>query len=164
MRLILPLAFLMLLAGCAGFDGRGLVPGQSTENEVEALMGPSADQRKGPGGESVRYYSRLPYGRVMYAARFTPQGKLIAIEQRLTESNVARLRPGSTRADDVRELIGPPYRVDAYPRLERDVWTYKMYEGSFVPKDLYVQLSRDGIVREVMMTDDPQYSARDTHM
>jgi SmpA / OmlA family len=159
MKTIAGLVLALALTGCAGFSGRGLVPGQSSAEEVEALMGPAADTRQGPGGETVRYYSRLPYGREMYAARIGSDGKLRALEQRLTDENVAKLRPGVSRADDVRDLIGPPYRVDTFRRLEREVWTYKMYAGGTWPKDLYVQFSRDRIVREVMVMDDPQYSA-----
>jgi hypothetical protein len=162
MRILPAFALLLLIAGCAGFSGRGLVPGQATEQQVEALMGPSADVRKQPNGDTVRFYSRQPYGREIYAARIGGDGKLVSLEQRLTEANIAKLQVG-TRAGDVRELIGPPYRVDAYPRMQREVWTYKVHSGSF-PKDLYVQLSADGLVREVMMMDDPEFSARDTHM
>ena len=161
MKSILAVAVLAVLAGCAGYAGRGLIPGQSSAEEVEAVMGPAAERRPGPGGETVRYYPRQPFGREMFAARIGQDGRLRAIEQRLTEANLARLTPGSSRADDVRDLFGPPYQMDAFPRLERDVWTYKMYGGGYLPKDLYVQLSRDGVVREVMMVDDPQYSSMD---
>lgn len=118
-------------------------------------MGPAAEVRKEPGGETLRYYSRQPYGREIYAARIGRDGKLAALEQRLTEDNLAKLRIGSTREENVRELLGPPYRIDEFPRMPRQVWTYKMYSGGF-PKDLYVQFSPDGLVREVMMTDDPE--------
>ena len=124
-------------------------------------MGPAADVRKLPAGESVRYYSREPYGRQIYAARIGSDGKLVSLQQTLTDDNVARLRAGSTSDGDVRELIGPPYRVDEYPRLQRQVWTYKMYSAGMMEKDLYVQFSPDRIVREVMMIDDPQYAAHD---
>jgi hypothetical protein len=162
MRFLATVVLAVFIAGCAGFSGRGLVPGQATEQEVEALMGPSADVRKQPNGDTVRFYSRQPYGREIYAARIGRDGKLVSLEQRLTEDNLVKLQVG-TRAGDVRELIGPPYRVDAFPGLQREVWTYKMHSGTF-PKDLYVQFSTDGLVREVMMMDDPQFSARDTHM
>jgi len=152
-----------LLAGCAGFSGRGLVPGQSSAQDGEALMGPVTEVRGLPGGGSLRYYSREPYGREIYVARIGADGKLAALEQRLTEETVAKLRIGTTRDEDVRELIGPPYRVDEFPRLQRRVWTYKMYSGTS-PKDLYVQFSPDRVVREVMLLDDPEYSARDSHM
>ncbi len=122
-------------------------------------MGPAADRRSGTGGETLRYYPRQPYGREMYVARIGPDGRLRALEQRLTEANIARLTPGSSRVDEVRDLFGPPYQVTAFARLARDVWTYKMYGDGTQPKDFYVQFSRDGIVREVMMLDDPQYSS-----
>ena len=92
------LLLVLLLAGCASFDGRSLVPGQSTVAEVEKAMGPAAEKRPGPNGETVYYYPRLPWGYVSYAARIAPDGKLVALEQRLTEENIAKLKPGATRA------------------------------------------------------------------
>src|SRR5882762_11514191 len=103
-----PYLLLFLLGGCASYSGRGLVPGQSSAAEVEAVMGPSAERRSAPNGESVRYYSRLPFGRQMYAARFDRNGKLIAVEQRLTTENVAKLQPGKSTEREVRDLLGPP--------------------------------------------------------
>ena len=162
MRTLLVLAVALMLAGCASYSGRGLVPGQSSADEVEALMGPAAELRPGAGGETVRYYSRQPNGRQMYAARIGPDGKLRAIEQRLTEANLARPTLGSSRTDDVRDLFGPPYRVDTFARLAREVWTYKMYGNGYLPMDLFVQLSSDGVVREVMVIDDPQFASMET--
>ena len=53
MRDILASAFFLILSGCASFDGRDLVPGQSSATEVEAAMGPAADKRPGANGETV---------------------------------------------------------------------------------------------------------------
>ncbi len=147
------------LAGCAGFSGRGLVPGQSTEQEVESLMGPATEVRKAPNGETLRYYSREPYGRHIYIATIGADGKLRSLYDSLSEENIARVKVGSSSEQDVRELIGPPFRVDPFPRLQRQVWTYKMYADGF-PKDLYVQFSADRVVREVMVIDDPEFLAR----
>jgi hypothetical protein len=159
MRLLFPTLALGLLSGCAGFSGRGLVPGHSTEQEVETLMGPAAAVRKAAGGETLRYYSREPYGRHIYLASIGSDGKLRSLNDTLTEENVAKLRTGASRDEDVREIVGPPYRVDQFPQMQREVWTYKMYSGTF-PKDLYVQFSPDRVVREVMIIDDPEFSAR----
>ena len=74
---------------------------------------------------------------------------------RLTGENLANLRPGVSRTDDVRALMGSPYRVETFRRLEREVWTYKMHRDGVWPKALVLQFSRDGIVREVMVIDDP---------
>jgi hypothetical protein len=43
---------LLLAAGCASFDGRGLQPGKATAEEVRALMGEPALVLKRPDGEA----------------------------------------------------------------------------------------------------------------
>lgn len=148
-------AFLLsVLAGCAGFSGAGLAPGVATEAEVEKAMGPSADRRQRADGEAVRYYSRLPAGREMYAARFGRDGKLIAVEQRLTREVAARLVPGKSTAEDARDLLGPPHRIQSYPRIPSEVWLYPMHEGA-IRMTLNVDFGAGGIVREVRLYDEP---------
>src|SRR3954447_10363724 len=97
----------VLLAGCASYDGRGLVPGQSMQSDVEASMGAPADVREMPNGETVLWYPRMPYGSGSYAARIGTDGRLLAIEQRITEQNIARIVPGKTTADEVLDIVGP---------------------------------------------------------
>ena len=74
------------LAGCASFDGRGLAPGQSTAADVERVMGAPAEKRQ-VGAETWYFYPRQPYGRAMYVARVGSDGRLAALEQRLTDGN-----------------------------------------------------------------------------
>jgi hypothetical protein len=154
-----PLALLALLAGCAGYDGRGLVPGQSTLAEVDGLMGPAADKRV-RGAETHYYYPRLPAGGQTYVARIGADGRLLGIEQRLTEANIKTLERDTTRADEVSALFGPPWRKDRFANLEREVWTYPVH-ASPIPKHLYVQFSADGVLREVYYLDDPAYDQTD---
>lgn len=142
-----------LLAGCAGFSGTGLKPGVATEAEVEKAMGPSAERRQ-VAGETVLFYSRLPAGREMYAARFGADGRLIAIEQRLTRENAQTLVAKQSTKEDVRNLFGPPFRVNDYPRLTRQVWLYPMHEGA-VRFTLNVDFTADGRVYEVKLYDEP---------
>src|SRR5688500_14206551 len=68
-------SLLLLLASCASFDGRGLVPGQSTQRDVEAIMGQPADKRVGAQGEIIYWYPQLQYGYASYAARIGPDGR-----------------------------------------------------------------------------------------
>lgn len=153
---------LLLLAGCASFEGRGLVPGQSTVAEVEAKMGPAADKRVTTAGETVYYYPRLPWGYATYAARISPEGRLIALEQRLTEENVGRLKPGATSAQEVLELLGPPYEPMKQALSGNEIWTYPMrLPGHPTPKWFLAHISPDGILRETYMIDDPNWVPRD---
>jgi outer membrane protein assembly factor BamE (lipoprotein component of BamABCDE complex) len=148
--LALVLALASTLAGCASFDGRGLTPGQSSAADVERVMGAPAEKRQ-VGAETWYYYPRQPFGRKTYVARVAPDGRLVALEQRLTVENLAKIVPNSTSAKEVRELLGPPYIATQYARLDRNIWTWHMrqYGDPGNPVSLNVQMSPDGMVREV---------------
>lgn len=145
-----------LLSGCASYSGSSLVAGRSTAAEVEALMGKPAERVEKLGGGSVLFYPRGPAGRETYAVSIGADGKVHAVEQRLTDANIARVVRGTTSAKEVRELFGPPATTTHLPRLERNVWEYPM-DSIAMPYVLFVQFSYDGIVREVFKMKD--YSA-----
>lgn len=117
-------------------------------------MGPTSDRRSGANGETLRYYSRLPYGREMYVARIGADGKLKALEQRLTEENFQKVQPGVSRSDQMRELFGPPYQVMQFPRMGREIWIYP-WRGLTSDRLLLLQFSADGVVRELYTIEDP---------
>lgn len=141
-----------IAAGCAAYSGAGLVPGVATEAEVEKVMGPSAERRK-RGDETVRFYSRLPAGREMYAARFGADGKLIAIEQRLAREYIDKLVLRESTMENVRDLLGPPYRTMDFPRQKRQVWLYPLHEGA-TRYVLNVEFGADGRLADVQFFDE----------
>ena len=101
-------------------------------------------------------YSRLPYGRVAYAVRIGADGKVLDVEQRLTEENTKKIVAGKMTREDIRQLFGPPYYVTNYPRQQRETWEYPMVPGSMsLWMMLYVDFSPDGIVRDSWYTVDP---------
>ena len=93
------------------------------------------------------------------ASRIGADSRLRSLEQVLTEENVGRLHAGISRAQEVRDLLGPPYSVDAFPRLEREVWSYKLGAFSPQPQDLILQFSRDGVAREIYRLDEQRWSS-----
>ena len=148
--------FVLLLASCA--TSPQLVPGQSTATDVEAKMGHAAEKRV-VGGETVYYYPELPWGYRSYAARVGADGRLIALEQRLTEENIGKVIRGKTTGAEVRDLLGPPWEPIHYERMDRDVWTYPMrIAADPTPKWFVVQVASDGIVRETFLFDDMNYN------
>jgi hypothetical protein len=152
MRTLVALAALLSLASCASY--RDLSPGQSTLAEVEAVMGRAVEQRTRPNGETWLYYSRQPFGRKMFVARLAPDGKLLAVEQRLSEEYIAKLIPNHSRKEDVHDLFGPPYESLTFPRLQRETWSWHMRQFGTLPVGLHVQMSPDGIVREIYLLDE----------
>jgi hypothetical protein len=145
---------LLAAAGCASFDGYSLKPGQATSADVERVMGTPAQTRK-VGGETLLYYPRQPYGDATFVARIGQDGRLIGIEQRLTDANVAKIVPNVTTGEQVRDLLGPPWETSHYAATNRTVWTWHMNEfgDSSLPMELDVQMSPDGVVREVNKLD-----------
>jgi hypothetical protein len=148
--LLLAIAPLLAAAGCASFDGRGLATGQATSADVERVMGTPAETRK-VGGETLLYYPRQPFGGETFVARIGQDGRLIDIEQRLTDANVAKIVTNATTGQQVRDLLGPPWQTSHYALSNRTVWTWYMHEfgDPGTPMELDVQMSPDGVVREV---------------
>src|SRR5438552_12794824 len=111
-----------LLIGCSG--GSTLSPGRATEADVRAVMGEPLETRRRTDGETVLWYSReIPdraYGRGNYAARIAPDGRLISLEQRLNDVNIAKLLPGVSRAADARAALGTPHRSRRLAGTEGD--------------------------------------------
>ena len=140
----------VLAAGCASYDGRGLVPGQSRASDVEMVMGSPTEKVATSSGDALWFYPRQPFGRQTYAVRVGPDGVVRSIEQRLTYANIQKLIVGTTTTKDVRELLGPPWRTTHLARQQRDVWEYTTYNIDQQEFLLYVQFSSDGVVREVV--------------
>lgn len=146
---IVVLAALLALAGCASFDGSSLVAGKSTEAEVVGLMGQPSDVRpRAEGGKSL-YFSRLPFGRAIFKATIGPDGTLRGIEQTLTDANILQVRAKTTK-EDVRDLIGPPYRTSREPRMPWETWEYPWLNMARELRVLWVSFSDDGLVRQVV--------------
>ena len=155
MKALLALAAMLVLAGCASFEGRGLAPGVSTAAEVERVMGAPAERRQ-VGAETWLYYPRQPYGRKTFVARLAGDGRLVAVEQRLTDQTIAQIVPNVTRAEQVRDLLGPPYNAMQFPRMDRNTWTWhvRRFGDPGMPAALTVQMTPDGVVREVFYIDE----------
>jgi len=126
-------------------------------------MGPAADKRVTSGGETVYYYPRLPWGYVTYAARISPDGRLVALEQRLTFENTEKLKVGATRGDEVLELLGPPFEPMHQRLSGKELWTYPMrVQGYPTPRWFLVQIAPDGVLSEKYFIDDPNWDRRDS--
>jgi len=161
-RITVVVALAVIAAGCASFEGRGLVPGKSSAAEVEAVMGPAADKRVAAGGETAYYYPRLPWGYATYVARIGADGRLVALEQRLTLENTEKLKPGATRADEVLDLLGPPFEPMHAKMSGLDIWTYPMrIPGYPTPRWFLVNLAQ-GVVKETYFIDDPNWVQPDS--
>ena len=151
------LAATLLLAGCAAYSGSHLVPGKSTAAEVEATMGAPRDKVAVVGGVTRWFYPRGPMGQETYAVNIGSDGVVQGVEQTLTYENVAKIRAASgITGKDILAMIGPPNKITRFEGKGRDAWEYRMYYIDW--KVLTLELSDDGVVRAVMLDDDPNHN------
>src|SRR5262245_59873175 len=78
-----------VLAGCGG--ARSLVPGQSTEADVQARMGAPKDTRTDPNGDLVWEYPTGPEGFFTYAVRMGPDKRVKEVTQLVSEEQLDKI-------------------------------------------------------------------------
>jgi hypothetical protein len=136
-RRLVAAAVALGLSGCASYSGSSLNPGTASQADVRTVMGAPAAVHPAPAGASFVEsweYPRGPLGRHTYMARFDRNGKLVALDQVLTVSTVARIRMGQDGREDVARLLGRPGQV--FPlRDGGEAWDYAAYaEGGQMRK------------------------------
>jgi len=145
--LILPL----LLSACASYDGRGLVAGQSSLEDVVLLMGAPAMQWTDVSGLRQLAYPRGPMGVHTFMLFIGPDGKLLRIENVMQPATFARVKAGMS-SEEVLRLLGPsvPAWTAYFDRRDELVWGWRFCDD-------WSQLSRffvlfDGATKTVRST------------
>ena len=129
--------------------------------EVVARLGPPTAVFALPAGERL-LYSELPAGFAAYNLDFDASGRLVRNEQVLTQARFESRPVGVWTTADVQRTFGAPLRVERVARFEGDIWTYRFRQNSD-PRLAHVHLDRQGVVRQVLFTDElPHFdNARD---
>lgn len=109
----------LVLAGCATANIRT----GSSSNEVQTALGVPAAIVPRPGGGTTWEYPSGPLGLQTFLAEFDASGKFVSCRQVLTDDNLQKIGVGMQQ-DQVRALIGPPWRADAIKRKDETVWDY----------------------------------------
>ena len=150
LRALPPIALLgaALLAGCAAIQFARLEPGRSTEADVRQALGQPARTYDAPGGVRQLAFPTGPAGTQTHMAFLAADGRLLRLDQVLTEENFARLSPGTTTAAEVERLIGPPWRTIDFPNKRATAWDYVFQDTAGYIVDFSVMVGRDGVVAE----------------
>lgn len=144
---------LLLLAGCATYDGRGLLPGEASSEDVIALMGVPVLRWQDTDGAQQFAYPRGPAGFHTFMVHLAPDGRLRMIENVLDLAHLARVRPGMGK-DEVLRTLGPPdERFSAYfPARDELAWDWRFIEGYRLPMRMIVLFDATaGTVRSTMV-------------
>ena len=145
MKIPCSLALVLVLAGCASYEGRGLRPGASTEADVRNVMGAPALEVATPDGGKRLAYPRGPLGTQTFMADIGRDGRLEAVRQVLSDDTFNGIRPGMTR-DDVLRRLGPPGDSMHFPLSGNTAWIYRYKDTWGYLAELSVNFTPDWIV------------------
>lgn len=138
-----------ILAGCAAIGVHGLEPGRSTEADVRRALGEPALVLDGAGGTRSLAYPGGPGGTRTWMARLGPDGRLVQLEDALTDDSRSRVTPGITK-EEVLRLIGPPWRTMDFPNKRQVAWDYRVRDTWGYLVDYSVMIDERGRVAETV--------------
>ena len=129
------IAAALAVGGCAIDRLPALVTPGASATDVEARMGKPIAQGVLPNGERYWDYTLQPMGYHNYRVTFAPDERVQAVQDLLTNQNIARVEPGMSRAQ-VLDIVGPSRHSEQYANGTTSLsWRY---EDSGVIKLLHV--------------------------
>ncbi|WP_354535290.1 hypothetical protein [Ralstonia sp. 1138] len=132
---------------------KGIVTGQSTEDDVRATAGQPETIWENEDGTRELEYPRGPEGTSTWRVIISADGRVRSINQLLTAENFAHVHPGQTRRDILR-LLGKPTKVETFALKPEEVWGYRWMESPTERAFFNVHFGADGQVTTTSRSDD----------
>ena len=139
------------LAGCA--YPTQFKPG-SSQQEVQAKLGPAYAVKKLDGGGERWLYSTQPMGREAYQLRFGADGQLQTTTQVLTAENFGAIPLGQFSVQQLMQDFGPPMEITSVWSFKGQVWTYRFWDNG-IKRFAHVHVDPQGVVQKLMFMDEP---------
>lgn len=141
--LILAALLTTTLLGCAGTP---LYPGQTGEAEIRAHFGQPAMEWQNTDGSVTLEYPHGPAGTTTDMVTLNPDRTLRGIEQVLSNSYFAKVKPGMSQ-DEVRRLLGRPGEIRPPYADKGAEWKWHINDLiAFEEWYFFVDFDRDGKV------------------
>jgi hypothetical protein len=133
----------------------GSVKPGDTQDAVRSAAGrPTAVITLADGG--VRWqYSGQPYDQSVWNINMNAQGRVVSVEQMMSDEAFARIRSGKdTRADVLREF-GRPAETFSFPMMDETAFMYRYFiHGGFYAA-MFVYFDPQGVVKRTETGMDP---------
>lgn len=139
------------LAGCA--YPTQFKPG-SSQQEVQAKLGPAYAVKKLDGEGERWLYSTQPMGREAYQLRFGADGQLQTTTQVLTAENFGAIPLGQFSVQQLMQDFGPPMEITSVWSFKGQVWTYRFWDNG-IKRFAHVHVDPQGVVQKLMFMDEP---------
>ncbi|MCY1353405.1 hypothetical protein D3C81_1143500 [compost metagenome] len=129
---------------------------------VQATFGPPTDIFNLPDGTSRWIYSKQPLGQYAYGAEFDRNGNLTSFRNMLATPELYKAKVGTWTREDVAEHFGVTrLPVEYYPRMQREVWSYRFRHEDVWPSLFNFYFDNAGVLRQTQITPDPLYDPDD---
>ena len=117
-----------LLPGCDKQRIDQLEEGVASEGDVKMKFGEPEKVWDGENGAKILEYNRQPAGTQNYMITIGADGKMSALRQVLTPTNVAKITPGMMM-EDVRKLLGKPMKITPYELQMKWHYDWRYMDG-----------------------------------
>jgi hypothetical protein len=133
-----------LFSACA--SPGSLKPGVSESVAIQSLGQARASYVLPDGTRRLEYSGS--FSQQTWMLDFQPGG-LVRAEQVMTVQKFSELKPGQDNKISVQQQLGIPYEISQLPRLQREVWSYRLKLEGVFPALMHVQFDPAGVVREI---------------
>jgi hypothetical protein len=141
----------LALGGCAGPPP---APGEPLAAVKASLGQPSAVYHD--GADTLLEYATGPMGQTTRMARIGADGRLISLQQVLTDQQFGTIAVGVATRQDVLRIVGRPAETSWLARQKLEVWSYR-YKGAGVwDSMMHVHFDQSGVVRMLQSGPDPE--------
>lgn len=156
-RALLFACALAALAACA--TPASLKPGTTIDQARAALGSPTANPPLPDGGSRLQY-SNQPFNQSVWNADFDAQGRLVRVEQVMTDAAFARVRSGEDTQREVLRDFGAPAETIGYRLRNETAWMYRYYTFGGFKAAMFIYFDPAGVVKRTETGLDP-WSIRD---
>jgi len=143
---------IVVLAACT--TPQSLQPG-TPEVDVRAALGRPTASVALPGGGSRLQYSGQPFNQSVWNADFDGSGRLLRVDQMMSDESFARIASGKATRDEVLRDFGPPAEVYQFKLMNESAWMYRYFTHGGFKAAMFVYFDPAGIVKRTETGLDP---------
>ncbi len=155
LRALCGLLSVLGITACDVFDIEAIRPGVTRAVEVRDRLGAPNTEWRNEDGTVTWEYSRQPEGVTCYMITIGRDQVVQAVEQVITEVNMARIQPGWTRAQ-VSRLLGRHRSVEQFDLRQEEVWDWNIPREFGDETFFNVHFDRAGVVMRTSRSHKPR--------
>jgi hypothetical protein len=125
------------------------------EADVRAALGRPTASVALLGGGSRLQYSGQPFNQSVWNADFDTNGRLVRVEQMMSDESFARIASGKATRDEVLRDFGPPAEVYQFKLMNESAWMYRYFTHGGFKAAMFVYFDPAGIVKRTETGLDP---------